>query len=675
MDCNGHGSHVSGIIAAKPNEYGFTGAAPGVSLGMYRVFGCDGLASTDILIAAFNKAFEDGADIITASIVGAAGWSEEPWAVVAQRIVEQGVSCTISAGNDGDHGLFYSSNAADAKRVISVASYDNVVTPVLYYDASYSVDEKNTTFGYVEGVPGPWGVTKPIYATSFNTTVADDACDPLPDDTPDLSGYIVLVRRGGCLFDDKVRNLVPKGAQYVMVYNNVDGIFAPTLSAQKGNINSIGMTDSQTGATWVKDLKAGEKLVANVPSYFKAKSHLTTTKNTLTGGGLSLFTSWGPNWEMDFKPQIGAPGGNILSTYPLAKGGYAVLSGTSMSCPITAAIIALISEVRGTLDPLTIEDLLSATANPQLFNDGTKFYGALAPAAQQGGGLVQAYDAAYTTTFLYPSSMSFNDTENFVSSLNFTITNKGSAEVTYSLSHVPALTMYTLADDSIYPAKFPNQAVDSHASLSFSQDKITLPAGHRGTINVMPTPPSGLDGKRLPLWSGYVAINGTDGSSLSMPYQGLTGSLHKSTVLASDQSWIFNSNDSATYTKVPSNTTFTLPAPGTAGPNDNLPAVYVNLALGSPLLRIDVIPMTTCPPNSTATVLGVKSIGQPLGQPSPYDSRGVSWWSWDGKLDSGTYAPAGKYKFVARALRIYGDARKRGEYDVAETQGFKIRYM
>jgi subtilisin family serine protease len=66
----GHGTHVSGIIAAQTNPYGFLGAAPDVTLGAYRVFGCSGSAGNDVLIAAYNQAYEDGADIITASIGG-----------------------------------------------------------------------------------------------------------------------------------------------------------------------------------------------------------------------------------------------------------------------------------------------------------------------------------------------------------------------------------------------------------------------------------------------------------------------------------------------------------------------------------------------------------------------------------------------------------------------------
>ena len=34
MDCNGHGTHVSGIIGADPNPYNFTGVVPNATIGM-----------------------------------------------------------------------------------------------------------------------------------------------------------------------------------------------------------------------------------------------------------------------------------------------------------------------------------------------------------------------------------------------------------------------------------------------------------------------------------------------------------------------------------------------------------------------------------------------------------------------------------------------------------------
>ena len=46
----------------------------------------------------------------------------------------------------------------------------------------------------------PFNVTSalPIFATSNDTTIKDDACNPLPDNTPDLSPFLTVIRRGMC---------------------------------------------------------------------------------------------------------------------------------------------------------------------------------------------------------------------------------------------------------------------------------------------------------------------------------------------------------------------------------------------------------------------------------------------------------------------------------------------
>lgn len=231
-DCNGHGTHVAGIIGAKPNPMNFTGAAPGATLGMYRVFGCRSAGTTDdVLIAAFNKAYEDGSDIITASIGGIGGWNEAPWSSVVSRIVDNGVPCTLAAGNDGEMGMFTANDAADGKGVTAVASFDNTVTPLLLSKGTYAVRSssseassgKHTTgsapFGWLPGYPSFENITLPLWASSHNSSLENDACSSLPDDTPDLSKYIVLVRLGGsCGIDKKAENVVAFGAQYILFY-------------------------------------------------------------------------------------------------------------------------------------------------------------------------------------------------------------------------------------------------------------------------------------------------------------------------------------------------------------------------------------------------------------------------------------------------------------------------
>jgi hypothetical protein len=155
---------------------------------------------------------------------GPSGWSEDPWAVAVQRIVEAGVPCTVSAGNDGALGQFYASTAANGKKVTAVASVDNTLSPAVLLNATYSVGNSSSSnssvesFGWTPGSPANWGnVSLPLYAVSFNTSNPADGCTPLPDDTPDLSGYIVLIRRGTCTFVQKATYAVEAGARYVML--------------------------------------------------------------------------------------------------------------------------------------------------------------------------------------------------------------------------------------------------------------------------------------------------------------------------------------------------------------------------------------------------------------------------------------------------------------------------
>ncbi|RKP25140.1 peptidase S8/S53 domain-containing protein, partial [Syncephalis pseudoplumigaleata] len=49
-ECNGHGTHVAGIIGAASAAK--TGVAPGATLGAYRVMGCSSKTAIDVIVAA-----------------------------------------------------------------------------------------------------------------------------------------------------------------------------------------------------------------------------------------------------------------------------------------------------------------------------------------------------------------------------------------------------------------------------------------------------------------------------------------------------------------------------------------------------------------------------------------------------------------------------------------------
>ncbi|KAI1805595.1 subtilisin-like protein [Daldinia bambusicola] len=665
--CVGHGTHVSGIIAAQANQFGFTGAAPDVSLGMFKVFGCSGSAGSDVLIDAYMKAFEAGSNIITASIGGASGWSEDPWSVVVSRIVEAGVPCTISAGNAGGAGLFYASTASNGKKVTSIASIDNEVAPLLLTDSNFTVDGGvQQKFGYVLGEPGNWAnVNLPLWTPSFNTTDPAQACGGLPADTPDLSGYIVLIRRGTCYFVEKAASAAQFGAKYVLLYNNVEiGASGPLLTAVPG-IEGAGMVTADQGASWVAALGNGSKVVLNMFDPKTAPISLIYQKNTATGGFASTYTSWGPTFELDIKPQLASPGGNILSTYPVPMGSYAILSGTSMACPLAAAIYALVSSVQGTFDPATLENLLSATSNPQLLNDGTHTYTSLAPVSQLGSGILQAYDAAYATTLLSESSLAFNDTDNFEDTLEFTIKNLGDEEVTYELGSVGAATAYTFSK-SIHPDTFPGmEFTDEYATIELSESEVTLAGGEEVVICVTVTPPD-LNATRLPVYSGYITLNGTNGDSLSLPYNGVVGSLHDTRIL--DVGYLTISTDPY-LSPITGRASFTLPKSKTPSTNTTYPVAVAVMAFGSPQLNIKAVPANSTDDEDADDGSHI------LGSPQLHSPRGSLAFSWDGRLADGTWAPAGAYKLQFEALHIFGDVDDPDEYDIDESIEFSLAYI
>jgi subtilisin family serine protease len=312
------------------------------------------------------------------------------WDVAVQRIVEKGVPCIISAGNDGvTDGQFFASEASEAIGAISVGSVDNTQWPTFLSLSSYLVDGADeTAFGYANGHFADFGtIDLPMYAISFDTAQVAQACSPLPSTTPDLSSYIVLIRRGNCPFDDKIANTAAYGAKYFMFYNNVPG--EPTAPGDSSPTLPVGQVSDILGAHFISLLSAGSTVTIKFHAESETEIVFESPTNYVTPGKMSTYSSWGPTYEMFLKPIISAPGGYILSTWPqdLANPPYNSISGTSMAAPYIAGVVGLLKQVRGkSTSPQVLETLLATTASPISWNDGTVAnYSYLAPVVQQGG--------------------------------------------------------------------------------------------------------------------------------------------------------------------------------------------------------------------------------------------------------------------------------------------------
>src|SRR5690606_8873591 len=84
-----------------------------------------------------------------------------------------------------------------------------------------------------------------------------------------------------------------------------------------------------------------------------------------TGGLSSSFSSYGLSPDLALKPDIGAPGGLIFSTYPLEAGAYATISGTSMASPHVAGAAALLLQAHPGTPAGAVRGILQNSADPK----------------------------------------------------------------------------------------------------------------------------------------------------------------------------------------------------------------------------------------------------------------------------------------------------------------------
>ncbi|KAF6827563.1 subtilisin-like serine protease pr1c [Colletotrichum plurivorum] len=675
--CVGHGTHCAGSIAAQleGNEYGFTGAAPGVKLLAYRAWGCSATSTTEVLMAALSRAYEDGADIISYSNGDPAGWAWDVTAVLVSRIVDAGVPVIVAEGNDGGTGLFFASTPATGRGIAGSGAVTNSLFPTFLRAGTFAVDTKSnstsnaeTEFGYLAGFPELTGdLSLQLWA--------GDACSALPEDTPDLSNKIALIefpdsRATGCYPNDQGDNIAAKGGHYILYYTNDNTTMRDDRFVYSEGIQGVASVPPYQSEQWLSLLAEGRIVTVAIPNADNTKTRLENLENNSSGSYMGSFSSWGPTWELDASPQVASPGANILSTYPVALGAYRVMTGTSMSAPLTAGVYALLAEAHGTNDPKRLLSFISSTAKQLAwYDDKTAHPDILAPVPQQGAGMVQAFDAARTTAELSVASISFNDTDNFIGNHTVSIKNTGSADLVFEVSHRKAVTMYTFLEvsDRLRVASFPNPIVEEWAELQFSSDKISVPAGGSADLVITCNPPTNVNATRLPVYSGYVILTSTtDAPSLNVPYLGVVGSMRDTPVLTASQVYLAEYNGI-----VQPNRTYTIPRPDPANPprpdrgdQSATPNALIQPTVGTASLQVDVVSLSG----------GEKNLGRLAGWPLEFITRLEQRAFFNGLLADGTVLEAGAYKMKVSALRIFGEREKEEDWDVYETVPFIVRY-
>jgi minor extracellular serine protease Vpr len=552
-DCNGHGTHVAGIVGA--NGGGIKGVAPGVSFGAYRVFGCVGSTSSDIILEALERAHADGMDVVNQSLGASRQWPQYPTAQATSRLVKRGIVMVASIGNNGPGGSppdaqFAAGAPGVGERVIGVASYDN---------AQRSFTVNGTPYGYnaASGSPlPPTSGSLPMARTGTPTTV-DDACVALPAGS--LAGQAVLIRRGTCGFIVKAGNAQAAGAAAIVLYNNAAGALNPTVAGTPAiTIPVVAITAAQ-GAALDSAIAAGPTTLAWGADYVGYPFG--------TGGLISGFSSFGLAADLSFKPNLGAPGGAIFSSYPLELGGAATLSGTSMSSPHVAGAVALILEARPRIKARDMLARLQNSAAPKAWS-GAPQLGLLDHTHRQGAGMIDIIGTIDATTVVEPSQIALGESQAGPRTIEFEVANTSHTGVTYDITHVAAVAT---GPNTQSGASYALSGVfDAPATVAFDPSSVTAPPRDHGHFKVTITAPGDAALPDRGIYGGYIVLTPRGGGAVyRVPYAGFKGDYQTTQVLtptANGFPWLaqlsgtsfFNRPTGATYTLVGTDTPFFL---------------------------------------------------------------------------------------------------------------------
>jgi hypothetical protein len=119
------------------------------------------------------------------------------------------------------------------------------------------------------------------------------------------------------------------------------------------------------------------------------------------------------------------------------------MSGTSMATPYLSGVAALFISQHGRVDPAVLKSIFETTTTPVMTTLGGS---QLQTIAQQGGGLINAYDAVLFKTIVSPSEFNLGDSASAVGSGQITIENAGSSTVSYRISHIAASAALTFGE-------------------------------------------------------------------------------------------------------------------------------------------------------------------------------------------------------------------------------------
>ncbi|KAF8027905.1 hypothetical protein BT93_E0738 [Corymbia citriodora subsp. variegata] len=430
-DANGHGTHTSSTavgsfvsnVSYRGIGYGTArGGAPCARLAVYKV--CwnvlGGECSSADILKAFDEAIHDGVDVLSLSIGTAIPLfsdvdDRDGIATGAFHAVARGITVVCGAANDGPVTQTVQ-NTAPWILTVGASTIDRA------FEALITLGNNETLAGQAIYTGKEIGFTTLLYpeGTILDPTSAG-TCERLSPNATLMAGKVIL-----CFTYTARRFAVTAASAAVKASRGVGLIVAKNPSD--------GLAPCSDDFPCVEvDYEIGTRILF----YFRsARFPMVKLSQTITAVGkavsakVAFFSSRGPSSISPavLKPDVAAPGVNILAATspldPLEDNGYTMHSGTSMSTPHVAGIVALLKALHPDWSPAAVRSALVTTAwrsNPSgfpIFASASPLK--LADPFDMGGGIVNPnaaaepgliYNAGTPDYIGYLCAMGYNDTE------------------------------------------------------------------------------------------------------------------------------------------------------------------------------------------------------------------------------------------------------------------------
>jgi serine protease len=352
-DDDGHGTHVSGIVAAANNNIGTVGVAPGVKLWGVKVLDSTGSGPFSAIASGLNWVLSKKAEVGGNWIVNMSLGGSDSSVILGDacsHLADAGVLIVAAAGNRAPDSV----NAVDP--VAYPAAFSSVVAVAAIDSTKTIADFSNQGPEVALSAPGvavfstfPVGKGTNVFASKGATQYAADGLTGSKLDSvtgqfvycglgatagdfpASVKGNIALIQRGTATFNQKTKNAVAAGASAVLIYN----------CSKTDSPASCGNDDFTAGWTLIGKLSDG---VTDDPADLTFAWPLTIRVNNADGEAI----------RHDSTAAI---------TLADIADDYATESGTSMACPHAVGVAALVWSAAPNASATDVKNAIINTAH------------------------------------------------------------------------------------------------------------------------------------------------------------------------------------------------------------------------------------------------------------------------------------------------------------------------